>query len=171
MNSDIFAYIGIDPAYFVGSLIIFSLILFSVLIMALVKLKKLNAKYEEFMSGKDAKSLEDVILNRFHEIDHLKESDTNKDEEIKAIKQNLVLAYQKLGIVKYDAFQEMGGKLSFAIALLDNNNDGFVINAMHSREGCYTYIKEIVKGESFIILANEEKEALEQAIEKSKYAE
>ena len=58
----------------------------------------------------------------------------------------------------------MGGKLSFALALLDKNNNGFVLNAMHSREGCYTYIKEIVNGESYIVLAEEEKNALNIAL-------
>ena len=72
--------------------------------------------------------------------------------------------YKKVGIVKYDAFNEMGGKLSFALAMLDKSNNGYVINAMHSREGCYTYIKEIVKGESYIALGDEEKKALERAI-------
>ena len=67
-------------------------------------------------------------------------------------------------MVKYDAFHEMGGKLSFSLALLDQKNDGFIINAMHSREGCYTYIKEIVNGNSIIVLAEEEKEALEIAM-------
>ncbi len=42
----------------------------------------------------------------------------------------------------------MGGKLSFSLALLSQTNDGFIINAMHSREGCYTYIKEIIDGNS-----------------------
>ena len=69
-------------------------------------------------------------------------------------------SYQKVGIVKYDAFNEMGGKLSFALAMLDNNNTGWILNAMHSREGCYTYVKEIVKGESYIELAEEEAAAL-----------
>ena len=55
----------------------------------------------------------------------------------------------------------MGGKLSFALAMLDNNNTGWIINAMHSREGCYTYVKEIVKGESYVELAEEEAEAAE----------
>ena len=48
----------------------------------------------------------------------------------------------------------MGGKLSFALALLDNRNNGFIINAMHSREGCYTYVKEIINGESYITLGD-----------------
>lgn len=55
--------------------------------------------------------------------------------------------YQKVGIVKYDAFHEMGGDLSFALTMLDENNTGWILNAMHSREGCYTYIKEVIKGE------------------------
>lgn len=72
--------------------------------------------------------------------------------------------FQKVGLVKYDAFQEMGGKLSFSLALLNEVNDGFIINAMHSREGCYTYIKEIIDGNSVIALAEEEKEALDMAM-------
>mgnify|MGYP000028404445 CR=1 FL=1 len=58
----------------------------------------------------------------------------------------------------------MGGKLSFALAMLDGNDSGWIINAMHSREGCYTYVKEIVKGESYVELAEEEAEALDKAI-------
>ena len=77
--------------------------------------------------------------------------------------------FQRVGIVKYDAFNEMGGKLSFAIAMLDGNNSGWIINAMHSREGCYTYIKEIIKGESYIELAEEEAEALDKAIFENPY--
>ena len=67
-------------------------------------------------------------------------------------------------MVKYDAFHEMGGKLSFSLALLNKENDGFIINAMHSREGCYTYIKEIIQGNSVIVLSDEEKEALDAAM-------
>jgi hypothetical protein len=67
-------------------------------------------------------------------------------------------------MVKYDAFKEMGGKLSFSLALLTKENDGILLTAMHTREGCYTYIKDIIKGESVLILAEEEKEALEMAL-------
>jgi len=84
------------------------------------------------------------------------------------ISENLLITYQKMGIVKYDAFKEMGGKLSFALALLNDKNDGFIINSMHSsREGCYTYIKEIINGESYVVLAEEEKIALAEAKNKS----
>ena len=73
--------------------------------------------------------------------------------------------FHKLGIVKYDAFHEMGGKLSFSLAMLDMRNNGFIINAMHTREGCYTYIKEIIDGNSVIVLSEEEQEALKRAMD------
>ena len=58
----------------------------------------------------------------------------------------------------------MGGNLSFAITLLDGNNNGWILNSVHNREGCYNYVKEIVKGESYIELSEEETESLERAI-------
>ena len=76
-----------------------------------------------------------------------------------------VLPVQKVGLVKYDAFNEMGGKLSFSLAMLNESDNGFVLNAVHSREGCYTYIKEIIDGNSIITLAEEEQEALKMAKE------
>ncbi len=134
------------------------------LIVVLIKQKKLNTKYKAFMGGSNAHTLEEIILKRFVDIDRLIASDARKEMEINDIKENLCKVYQKTGIVKYDAFNEMGGKLSFALAVLDKENTGYVINAMHSREGCYTYIKEIIRGESFIQLGTEEKKAIDMAI-------
>ena len=58
----------------------------------------------------------------------------------------------------------MGGKLSFVLALLDKDNTGFLLNAIHSRENCFMYIKEIVNGESYVMLSSEEVEALKKAV-------
>jgi len=58
----------------------------------------------------------------------------------------------------------MGGNLSFTMALLDYTNSGFVLNSVHSREGCYVYIKEVERGETEVLLGSEEKEALERAL-------
>ena len=125
---------------------------------------KLKKKYRIFMSGENAQSLEDTILKRMDQIDELVDSDKENKQKIQTIMDHLDQTYQKVGLVKYDAFNEMGGKLSFSLALLNRKNDGFIINAMHSREGCYTYIKEIINGNSIILLADEEKEALEMAM-------
>ena len=118
-----------------------------------------------FMDGKNAKSLEENIMSRMDQIEYLISSNQKNETDVKNIYNKMKNVFQKVGLVKYDAFQEMGGKLSFSLALLNEVNDGFIINAMHSREGCYTYIKEIIDGNSVIALAEEEKEALEMAME------
>ena len=84
-------------------------------------------------------------------------------KEHRRIKKHLSSCISKYALVKYDAFDKMAGKLSFVIALLNDDNSGILLNSMHSREGCFTYAKEIVNGESYIPLSAEEKEALEQA--------
>lgn len=148
----------------VGALAALLIILIILLIIVLIKQKNLNNKYIAFMGDSDALSMEKLILKRFSDIDRLIASDARKEVEIKEIKANLRKTYQKMGVVKYDAFSEMGGKLSFALAMLDKDNTGYVINAMHSREGCYTYIKEIVNGKALIQLGTEEKKAVDMAI-------
>ena len=144
---------------------VISIVSLVLLIVNMVKLNKMKKNYRIFMNGKTAENLEDSMLEHFERIEELENVTRKHTSEIKKIKDELLSVYSKVGIVKYDAFNEMGGKLSFALAMLDNSNNGYVINAMHSREGCYTYIKEIIKGESFIALGDEEKQALDKAME------
>lgn len=161
---DFFGLFEVDTLYVVLGLVGIICILFILVIVNMVKTSKIRKRYEKFMSGKNAESLEEMITNRFKEIDLLKASDKKNRIQIKNINEEMLTVYKKVGINKYDAFNEMGGKLSFALAMLDKSNNGYVINAMHSREGCYTYIKEIIKGESYITLGEEEKKALDQAM-------
>lgn len=123
------------------------------------------------MDGKNAKTLEESIMSRMDQMDYLISSNKKNENDIQTIYKNMKSTFQKVGLVKYDAFQEMGGKLSFSLALLNETNDGFIINAMHSREGCYTYIKEIIDGNSVITLADEEKEALDMAMHMNEHKE
>lgn len=167
MTSEIFKYIGIDqidPAIVLISILILFMIMFILVVIQHLKLNKIKKSYEKFMRGKNVRSLENEIAGLFEDIDFLKKSFQKTDVDIKEMKQNLLFTYQKVGIVHYDAFREMGGKLSFSIALLNGNNDGYILNSVHSTEGCYTYTKEVVGGSSYIMLGEEEKEALEKAI-------
>lgn len=144
-------------------LAIITVALLTTTIILLVNVFSLQKKYNAFMKGSDGLTLESTILSRFKEIDILKDESKYTSEKLNIACETLITAYQKVGIVKYDAFKEMGGKLSFSLCLLDDENNGFILTSMHTREGCYTYIKEIIKGESFVILAGEERKALEEA--------
>ena len=111
-----------------------------------------------------AEMMEKAFEKKFEEVDAMTEAVKYQADEIYKLKEIQKMTLNKTAIVKYDAFKDVGGKLSFALAMLDKENSGFVLNAIHSREGCYTYVKEIVKGESYIVLGEEEKEALRQAV-------
>ena len=162
---NLFEQIGIDGSFIVIGLAVFCIILFSLVLVAFCKIKPLKNRYDVFMKDSNAESLEKFFVKQFGQVDSLIRKTQEIDQRLAKIDDSLLSTYQKMGIVKYDAF-DMGGKLSFALALLNEKNDGFILNSVHStREGCYTYVKEIINGESFVILASEEKEALDMAIQ------
>lgn len=161
--------LGIDPIYIFILLFVIQIVLFLLLMNVNMKYSRLKASYNSFMKGKDAKNLEESIFERFAVLEELASTTKENQQDIQNIYKKMESHYQKIGIVKYDAFHEMGGNLSFALTMLDEKNNGWILNAMHSREGCYTYIKEIVNGESYIELAGEERESLEKAIYQEAY--
>lgn len=160
-------YLGFDSDYIIIGLAAVVLILLILTIVNVAQMRKLKKSYKVFMTGKNGKNLEETLIKRLNQVDSLIESNDENEKNIEKIFKNLKFAYQKMGLIKYDAFHEMGGKLSFSLAMLDARNNGFIINAMHTREGCYTYIKEIVDGNSIIVLSEEEKEALNRAMGKT----
>lgn len=164
MESSIFDAIGIDPEIILIFVLGVLLIVLVYMIKISMKMSRFIKKYKMFMRGMDGASLERAFAARFNQMDLLEENSRNHMEEIRKIKEVQNITLNKVAIVKYDAFKEMGGKLSFALAMLDKENNGFVMNAIHSSDGCYTYVKEIVKGESYVVLGEEEKEALRQAV-------
>ena len=164
MESSIFDAIGIDPGIILICVLGVLLIVLVDMIKISMKMSRFIKKYKMFMRGLDGASLERAFAARFNQMDLLEENSRNHMEEIRKIKEVQNITLNKVAIVKYDAFKEMGGKLSFALAMLDKENNGFVMNAIHSSDGCYTYVKEIVKGESYVVLGEEEKEALRQAV-------
>ena len=152
--------LGIDSDYIIIGLVAASLIMLIIVIVNMIQIFQLKKKYRIFMSGKNAKNLEKTLIERLDQVDGLLKANVENERNIKKIFENMKFTFQKVGLVKYDAFNEMGGKLSFSLALLNEKEDGFVINAVHSRDGCYTYIKEIIGGNSVIVLCEEEQEAL-----------
>jgi len=156
-------YLGIDSDYVIIGMAVLVLALLVLWIVNIVQIRSLKKNYKIFMSGKKAKSLEETLIKRLDEVDHLLEANEANEKNIKVLFSNMKYTYQKVGLVKYDAFHEMGGKLSFSLVLLNETDNGFVMNAVHSREGCYTYVKEIIDGNSVLPLAEEEQEALDMA--------
>ena len=161
MENSILNLCPFDPAYIIMGLVILVVLLLILAIITMTKLRRLDRKYDYFMRGKDAETLEDIIMDEIDELRDLRAEDRSNKDSIRTLNRNFRASFQKYGIVKYNAFKGMGGNLSFALAY---TNSGFVMNCVHSREGCYLYIKEVDMGQTDIVLGNEEQEALEQAL-------
>lgn len=164
MEGSILNNLGFDPVYIIIGQAVLTLLLLVVVIICIVNMRKLYRSYDYFMRGRDAESLEGMIVKQMEDIIELKAEDRSNKDSIRTINKNIRASYQKFGMVKYNAFKGMGGNLSFAFALLDYTNTGFVLNSVHSREGCYLYLKQVDRGQTEVLLGNEEKEALEQAL-------
>lgn len=156
-------YTGIDADYIILGILVVVCLLFVLLFIMMIQISGLKKKYNYFMKGESGKSLEDILVLRMKQTEELLKINQINEDKIDRVTKMMASSFQKIGVVKYDAFNEMGGKLSFSMALLNNELDGFVLNAVHSREGCYTYVKEIIGGNSVLVLSEEEKKALNMA--------
>ncbi len=166
MNSDVLTRmgIGIDIGYLIIAIFVILIVLIILLTVFIVREVRLQRKYKKFMRGSSAESLEDAIAKLFEDNNKIKKVVNANRSDIRQLYRNMTKTFQKSGIVKYDAYQQMGGMLSFSLALLDEENNGFILNSVHTTDGCYTYTKEIYEGKCEIELGNEEKIALQKAI-------
>ncbi len=144
---------GINLEIVVIVFFVLIVILAVILAFTIRQLQSITRKYYVVMSGKKGMDLESIILTRFKEMDKVKANAKKVTKEHRTFKAHLDSCYNKIGLVKFDAFSDMSGELSFSIALL----------AIHTKQGCYTYLKEIIQGESYVVLSEEEKEALKKA--------
>lgn len=144
--------------------IIISIVATVIAVIAILKYKNIYRLYDSFIRGRDAESLEDLILEEEDRIEALEAADAANKEVMRTMNRNIRASFQKCGVVRYDAFEGMGGKVSFALALLDYTNTGIILNCMHSASGCFLYIKEVEAGATDVQLGAEEKGALERAL-------
>lgn len=166
MSSEVLSKIGLsaDVGVFIIFLFILVLALIGCLVFFISKNIKLEKRMAKFMSGSSAESLEDAIAKLFEDNKKIKRVVNANRADIRQLYVNMTKTFQKIGIVKYDAYQQMGGLLSFSLVLLDEENNGFILNSVHTTDGCYTYTKQVHEGVCELELGNEEKIALEQAI-------
>lgn len=158
--SEIFNSMGIDPGIIIIILMITTVGLIIIVMNLFRIVKRTEDKYKVFMKGEDGKSLERGFIRKFNQIEKMSDITDKISESMENMENVQNRSLIKYGIVKYDAFDDVGGKLSFALAMLDQTDTGFVLNAIHSKENCFLYIKEVMNGESYIILSDEEIQAL-----------
>ena len=144
---------------------IVNILLLILYICNLIKLRKINKRYNSFMKKLGNGNNIDEMLKKY--IQKVEEVDTRNEDIIKYCKsldKEISLCIKKIGMVRYSAFKDTGSDLSFALALLNDNNDGVLLNGIYSREMSNIYAKQVVSGKTNNKLSEEEKEALDIAL-------
>lgn len=153
--------------YIVIGLAFITLILIITNIVTLNSISKLEKRYKRMMRGVNNKNLEELVLDYLEKVDKAK-SDTEYMKELyKLMDSRLKGCIQKVAVVRYRAFEDVGSDLSFSIAMLNDDNNGVVLTGIYGRNESTTYAKPIDSGISRYELSDEEKTALNNAINKS----
>lgn len=135
-------------------------------IILIVKLVTLNKKYRNFMKKLgNGKNIEEDLETYMYRVDKVEKQNADILNQIKVLDTDLIKCIQKIGIVRYSAFKDTGSDLSFALALLDENNDGVVLNGIYSREMSNIYAKPIQNGKSTYTVSEEEAQAIQKAMD------
>lgn len=151
--------------YIIIALAVTCMILLVLCIIALIEIKNTKKRFERFMRPTSKNhNIESMLLDYMDMAKGIKESNDRIVVDIADINNRLMQCVQRVGIVRYNTFEDVGGDLSYAVALLDEHNDGIVLNSLYYREGCYTYGKPVLNGESQHQLSVEESEAIDIAM-------
>lgn len=124
----------------------------------------INKKIDTLLEKGKIKDFKDIIFRQKEKNSDLEKSIKEAFLKIKNLEDISEKTIQKTGIVRFNPFNEMGGNQSFVIALLDDKNNGFVISSLFVKEGNRVYAKAIKQGKSDHLLSEEEKEAINRAI-------
>lgn len=152
--------------YIVIGLTALVLILLVLLIVNSVKINKMKKRLDKFMSKEDV-NLEELLVQYTKKLNNLLEHDKEMQGSIEHMEKAVKNCVQKVGVVRYQAIQNMGADLSYTVALMDESNNGVVFNGIYGRDGCYTYAKPIEDGKSKYNLSEEEEQAIQKAIDQA----
>ena len=153
--------------YIVLGLVGVSFILLIMMVLTLSKLKKMQKKYQSFMIKEDV-DVEQLLMHYAQQVKDTTVKQDQLDEKINRLDEALKYCTQKVGVVRYNAIEKVGADLSFAIAMLDAQDNGIVLNGIYSRDGSYVYSKPVTNGQSTYQLSDEEKDAIRLAKENNK---
>ena len=118
----------------------------------------------------DGKDIEEDLENYMYKVGKVEEKNAELANDINGIKTDLTTCIKKVGVVRYSAYENIGSDLSFTLALLDEQNNGTVLNGIYSREMSNIYAKPVENGKSSYTLSKEEEMAIQKAISNKKNA-
>ena len=141
-------------------------ILFLGFFIMMARLHSINKNYKTFLKKLgNGENIEEDLENYMYRVERVEKQNAEIKNLVNAIDSNMDTCIQKIGIVRYNAFKDTGSDLSFALAMLDERNNGVVLNGIYSREMSNIYAKPVENGKSKYTISEEEEEAIQKAIE------
>ena len=159
----------IKSEYFILGTAAIMLVLAILVIISFVKLSKVNKEYNKFMKKLgNGENIDEMLKKYIGKVENVENENKEIEKYCERLEKEISTCTKKIGMVRYSAFQDTGSDLSFALALLDGNNNGVVLNGIYSREMSNIYAKQIVKGKALNKLSDEEEQALDIAMKQIK---
>jgi hypothetical protein len=152
--------------YILGILGVLVLVMYVIIISLFMNVSYLKKRYRKMMTGvDDGANLERMLLGHIDEVKEVVKRTAAVEEDNKIIRQLVNKSLHKIGIIRFCAFEDIGSDLSYAVAMLDEGNNGLILSSIFGREESRSYTKPIVNGTSTYTLTDEEKEALQKAMQ------
>ena len=148
-----------------GIFLVLFLFLAAQILMLRSRLNRLTKKYKYFMNGEDGGSLELRLSTEVRELRDMVTSSENMLHQQELLATMQLQSFQKVGLVRYDAFDDTGDKLSFSLTVLDGKNNGFILSSLAGHDTSRIYAKQITNGQCKEALSSEEAESINIALD------
>ena len=135
-------------------------------IVTLVKLSSTKKRYKMLVNGATGEDLENIIADNIAQMNELVVKNNKIDEDYAAMRNLFEKSLQKIAVYRFSAFHDMGGDMSYAVAMLDHNNNGVIFSSIFGRQESCTYVKPVENGISKYPLSEEENKVLQEAMAK-----
>ncbi|WP_407397049.1 DUF4446 family protein [Anaerovibrio sp.] len=163
-NTEIMKFVVNNLSYMVAALGVLMIVMYLMMINVIYNINYMKKRYKKMMTGVDGANLERLIIGCVDDAKAVSEENQEIKRNIEDIRALLQQAITKVAVVRFRAFEDMGSDLSYAVAMLDSDNNGVVMSSIFGREDSRSYVKPITAGKSTYQMTSEEEDALKQAM-------
>lgn len=153
----------------IGAIVALFFVMILVFLILIIRLGRLTKQYRALMRGADKKNLEELILEQNKLLNKTILNFSIYEDRLSSMEQKVKSSLLKSSLVRFNAFHDMGGELSYALVLLNEENDGVILSSIYGRDDARTYAKRVKAGRSEHPLSSEEEVALKKALFEESY--
>jgi hypothetical protein len=143
---------------------VIALVALVIAVLLAFRTNRMKTQYAVLSAADGRASFVEVVARKAEEVEGLRDDVARLVDELRSTQRELQMAVRHVGVVRYDAFGDMGGRMSFSAALIDDHGNGFVLTSVHARSESRSYIKQLRGGMAEVTLSPEESAAVADAV-------